>query len=109
MNYDQDWPEDTMENRRAMVEKTIRAATYEELKALGEKRFPVVTDPWFVRFSEFLESHRNARFYMAEAPGGAEVIYCRDEEKGIWFLPGTGMGIIQPKGLELLAGIVDGM
>lgn len=109
MSYDDDWPEDTMETRRAMVRKTIQPVTYEELKALGEKRFPLATDPWCLRFSEFLQSHKNSRFYRAEAPGGAEIIYCRDGEKGVWFLPGSGMGIIQPKGLQMLAEIVDAL
>lgn len=110
MSYDDnDWPDDAVEKRREMVAKTIRVATYEELKAMGEKRFPVVTDPWYVRFSEFLEAHRTSKFYLAEAPGGAEVIYCREENKGVWFLPGSGMGIIQAKGLGMLAEIVDGL
>ena len=108
MSYD-DWPDNTMENRRVMIRKTIRPATWDELVALGEKRFPVATDPWCIRFNEFLKNHKTAKFYRAEAPGGAEVIYCRDTEKGIWFLPGSGMGIIQPRGLEALKDIVDSL
>lgn len=108
MSYD-DWPDDTMEARREMVKKTIKPVTYEELRALGEQRFTVVTDPWYVRFSEFLNQHKDSKFYRAEAPGGAEVIYCRDGGKGVWFLPGSGMGVIQDKGLKLLAEIVDAL
>jgi len=106
MSYE-DWPDDALEARRAMVRKTIRPMTYEELKELGDKRFAVATDPWCVRFNEFLQSHKTSKFYRAEAPGGAEVIYCRESESGIWFLPDSGMGIIQPKGLQMLAEIVD--
>lgn len=109
MSYDDDWPQDTMETRRAIVRKTIRPVTYEELKVLAEKRFSVATDPWCMRFNEFLQSHKNSRFYRAEAPGSAEIIYCRDGEMGVWFLPGSGMGIIQPKGLQMLAEIVDSL
>jgi hypothetical protein len=108
MSYD-DWPDDTMEVRRAMVRKTIRPVSYDELVELGEKRFPVATDPWFTRFNEFLQAHKASKFYQAEAPGGAEVIYCREAEKGVWFLPGSGMGIIQSKGLKALAEIVDAL
>jgi hypothetical protein len=39
MSYD-DWPDDTMETRRAMVKKTIRPATYEELKELAKSGSP---------------------------------------------------------------------
>lgn len=108
MSYE-DWPDNTMENRRTMVRKTIRAATLEELKNLGEKRFPVVTDPWCERYNEFLKQNADAKFYRAEIPEGAEIIYCRDSGKGVWFLPGSGMGIIQPKGLQMLAEIVDSL
>jgi hypothetical protein len=109
MNHDDDWPEDAMENRRAMIRQTIRPASYEELKHLEEANFPVVSDPWFVRFNEFLEAHKTSRFYRAEVPGGAQVVYCREGEKGVWFLAGSGMGIIQPKGLQMLREIVDAL
>ena len=109
MSYDDDWPEDTMETRRAAVRKPIRTATYEELKTLSEKRFPVVSDPWCMRFNEFLDNHKASKFYRADIPGGAEIIYNREAEKGVWFLPGNGMGIIQPKGLKALAEIVDAL
>jgi hypothetical protein len=106
MNHD-DWPDNTMENRRAVVRKTIRPATLPELEELGEKRFPVVTDPWCEKYHEFLRQNRDGKFYRAESPEGAEIIYCRDAGIGVWFLPGTGMGIIQPKGLQMLAETVD--
>jgi len=107
MSYD-DWPDNTMEDRRAMVRKTIRPASVSELKQLGEKLFPVVTDPWAERFNAFLTDHANGKFYVAEIPG-ARITYCRDAGQGIWFIPGTGMGIIQPKGLQALAEIVDAL
>ncbi len=109
MNYDDDWPDNTMENRRAMVRKTIRPVASAELKQLGERLFPAITDPWAERFSAFLAEHPNDKFYLAEAPGGAHIAYCRDAGRGIWFIPGTGMGIIQPKGLQALAEIVDAL
>jgi hypothetical protein len=109
MSYDDDWPDATHENRRAMIRKTIQPVSLDELKQLSEKRFPVVTDPWCARFNEFLASNPTARFYRAWVPEGAEIIYCRDAEKAIWFLPGTGMGIVQPKGLAVLKQIVDSL
>jgi hypothetical protein len=108
MSYD-DWPDDTMENRRAVVRETIRPATLEELKQLGEKRFPIATDPWCERFNAFLSGHANGKFHLAKTPEGAEIVYCRDAGQGVWFLPGKGMGIIQPKGLQVLAEIVDAL
>lgn len=109
MSYDDDWPINTLENRRLMVRKTIRPATIEELGQLAAKMFPVATDPWAERFSVFLKEHANDKFYLAMSSEGAHIAYCRDAGKGIWFLPGTGVGIIQPRGLEVLAEIVDAL
>lgn len=106
MSYDEDWPDQTMENRRQMVKKTIRPATLDELKKLGEARFPIVTDPWCERYNTFLASHADAKFYRAEIHGDLEIIYCADSGKGVWFLPDKGMGIIQPNGLKMLAEVV---
>lgn len=108
MSYD-DWPDQTIENRRKVVRETIRPATYEELKELGEKRFPVATDPWCEKYHQFLNQHKNSRFFLAETPEGAEIAYCREANNAIWFLPGKGMGVIQPKGLQVLAEIVDAL
>jgi hypothetical protein len=108
MSYDDDWTEDTVGNRRKVVRETLRPMTWEELKALGEERFPVATDPWCERFESFLRSHTHSKFYRAETPEGAEVVYCRDTMQGLWFLPGSGMGIIQQRGLDFLREIVDG-
>jgi hypothetical protein len=109
MSYDDDWPDNTMENRRLLVRKTIRPVTIAELKQLAEKRFPVATDPWCARFNAFLVDNTSAKFYQAEVPGGAEVIYCRDAEQAVWFLPGKGMGVVQPNGLAMLKEIVDAL
>jgi len=103
MSYDDDWPDQTHENRRYMIRKTIHPVTIAELKKLGEKRFPIVTDPWCERFFQFLADHPDSQYFMVTSPEGAEVIYCKDSGKGLWFLPEKGMGIIMPKGLEILA------
>lgn len=109
MSYDDDWPDQTWENRRILIKKTIRPATLAELRQLGELRFPIVTDPWCTRYNEFLTTNAEAKFYRAELQEHAEIIYCADIGKGVWFLPGKGMGIIQSKGLEILKEIVDAL
>lgn len=109
MSYDDDWPDQTWENRRLMIKKTIHPVTLAELKERGEKRFPIVTDPWCGRYNEFLETYSDAKFHRADIPEHAEIIYCHDAGKGVWFLPGKGMGIIQSKGLEILKGVVDAL
>jgi hypothetical protein len=107
MSYDDDWPDNTLETRREMVCKTIRPTTVEELKQLGAELFPVVSDPWAERFNAFLAERAHDKYYLAEAPG-AHIAYCREAGRGIWF-SGNGVGIIQPKGLQALAEIVDAL
>lgn len=110
MSYDDDWPDNTWENRRLMIKKTIRPVSLAELKQLGEKRFLIVTDPWCVRYNEFLATHAEAKYYLADIPEKAEIIYCQDTGKGFWFLPdGKGMGFVQSKGLEIIKGVVDAL
>lgn len=109
MSYDDDWPDMTWENRRLKLKKTIRPITIAELKTLGEARFPIVTDPWCIRYFEFLNSHPEGSFYRGEIPGDVEVIYCREAEKAVWFLPGKGMGIVQARGREILREVVDAL
>ncbi len=109
MSYDNEWLDQTLEDRRKAVEESIRPATIEELRALGRERFPSASDPWSESYKAFLDEHPKGDYYRAETHEGAELVYCRDAEKGIWFLPGRGMGMMQPKGLKLMAGIVDAL
>ena len=102
MSYDDDWPDPTWDNRREMVRKTIRPVTYGALKKLGEHLFPIVSDPWCIRYNEFLDAHPDSRYFHARISGDTEIVYCRDQNRGIWFMPGKGLGKIQSKGLGIL-------
>ncbi len=104
-----DWPTDTIELRKAAIRKTIRRVPQAELLALGEERFPIVTDPWCERYFSFVKGHPHSRFYRAEVGATAEVVYCREPSNGMWFMPGFGMGFLRPRGLEALEEIVDSL
>lgn len=107
MSDDDDWGDHAMDDRRRKIRETIRRATVEELKRLGEQHFAVANDPWLERYLALLTKNPRAGFYRASTPEGAEVVYCRDTEEGVWFLADSGMGFIQPKGLQVLREIVD--
>ena len=109
MSYDEEWPDQTMENRRKVVRETIRPATWEELHKLGEQCFPIASDPWCEKYNQFLKEHKHSKFYLAKSPEGAEIAYCHETGNAIWFLPGKGMGVVQPKGLQMLAEIVNSL
>ena len=100
--------EEITKARRKAIAESIRTISVEELKALGERLFPFVGDPWRDKFFAFLHENPGATFHHATTHDHVQIIYCRDKEKGMWFLPGTGMGPMQPKGLGIFKQIVEG-
>ena len=103
MNY-----EEILEERSAAVKESLKTLSNDEVSALGERLFPYADDPWREQFFAFLAEHSGATFYHAAIPGGLEIIYCHSENRGIWFIPHQGVGLIQEKGLQVLSGIVSG-
>jgi hypothetical protein len=100
--------EEITKARRKAIAESIRTISAEELKALGEKLFPGVDHPWREKFFAFINENPGATFHHATAHDGVQIIYCHAEDKGMWFLPGTGMGPMQPKGRAILKKIVEG-
>jgi hypothetical protein len=100
--------EEITEARRKAVAASIRTISIEELKVLGEKLFPFVGDAWREKYFAFLDEHPGATFHHATAHDGVQFIYCLAQDKGIWFLPKSGMGPMQPKGRAILKKIIEG-
>lgn len=109
MSYDDSWPENTLEDRREAVRKSIHPVTLDELRKFGETAFPLVTDPWCEKFNALLKGNAHCRFYRAKSLEGADIIYCKDAHTAMWFLKGSGMGFVQPRGLEIIGRIVDSL
>lgn len=109
MSTDDIWPEDIGGKRREVVRQTIRLVNRDELKQFGDSVFKVVTDPWCEKFNTMLRENPNSRFYKAQLPEGADIIYCADAEMGMWFLEDSGMGFLQPKGVAMLREIVSSL
>ena len=95
------------EARREAIEKSIHTIGAQELKALGEGLFPYVDHPWREKFFSFVEANAGSTFYHASTHDRVHVIYWPTEDKGMWFMPGSGMGPMQPKGLKVLKEIVE--
>lgn len=100
--------EEITEARRKAITASIRTIGVEELKTLGERLFPFVGDPWRDKFFDFVTENSSATFHHAMTHDGVQVIYCHAKQRGMWFMPGTGMGPMQPKGLAALKQIVEG-
>src|SRR4249919_3650170 len=93
--------------RRKAIAASIRTISPEELKAIGERIFPMVDHPWREKFFTFISENSGATFYHGTTDDGVEMVYCHAKEKGMWFMPGTGMGPIQAQGLKALKQIVE--
>jgi hypothetical protein len=97
-----------MEERGHAVEASLREIGTEELGQLEPVLFPDVTHPWLIPYHHFIEEHRGCLFYHGKADDHTHVIYCRQKEAGMWFIPGVAVGLLQPAALEGMKAIVDG-
>src|SRR3954452_8257520 len=88
--------------RRQAIAKSIRTINVEELNKLGEELFPYVGDPWRDTFFQFLTENPGATFHHAVTSDNVNIVYCRDKDKGLWFLPGSGMGPLQVRGKKIM-------
>lgn len=88
------------EARRKAIGETIKPISVEELKALCEGLFPNFDHPWRGTVFTFISENSGATFHHAVTDDRIHIIYCHAKDKGMWFLPGRGMGPLQAKGLH---------
>ena len=85
-------------DRRKAITKSIRIISVEELKKLGDEMFDDPDRPWRDAFLQFIAEHPGATFYHASAGEGVIFVYSRDGDKGLWYLPGSGLGPLSEAG-----------
>ena len=96
-----------MEARRKAVEQSIHPLTHQELVAIGETLFAKnPSHQWKEAFDRFIAENPHGSFYHAETDDKLQLVYCAEQEKGIWFLPGVGMGILRERGIAALKAIL---
>jgi hypothetical protein len=100
--------EELTEERRRAIEASIRVISVDELKQLGAELFPYLDHPFRGKYDTFIEENAGATFHHAATHDHVHIIYCSTKDKGMWFLPGSGMGPLQAKGLKILKEIVKG-
>jgi hypothetical protein len=88
--------------RRKAIAKSIRVISVEELKKLGEEIFDSPDRPWRDAFLQLIEENPGCTFHHADAGEGVILLYCRDVDKGLWCLPGSGLGPLSEGGRELM-------
>ena len=88
--------------RRKAITKSIRIISVEELKKLGEEIFDSPDRPWRQTFLSLIAEHPGATFYHASAGEGVIFLYSQDQDKGLWYLPGSGMGPLSVAGRQIM-------
>ena len=92
--------------RRNAITKSIRIISVEELKKLGEEMFDDPNRPWRDAFLQFIAENPGATFYQASAGEGVIFVYSRDGDKGLWYLPGSGIGPLSIGGRQIMKEVI---
>ena len=95
------------EARRKSISSSLRTISVDELKALGERLFPIASDPWREKYFNFISENATETFHHATTHDHFDVVYCHARNKGIWYLRDVGKGGIPADGLALLKEIVE--
>src|SRR5258708_40339888 len=103
MPFDKIDIESITKERRRSVAKSIRTISIEELKKLGDEVFHDLDDPGREVFFRFVAEHSRTIIHHAIASDGGNMLYCRDADKGIWFVRGVGEGILSPTRRRMLS------
>ncbi len=93
--------------RRKAIGKTIRPISLEEMKKLGEDLFKYADDPWREAYFAFVKENPGATCHHAMTSDGVNLLYCREKDRGIWFLPGRGMGPLQERGRQTMKDAIE--
>jgi hypothetical protein len=93
--------------RRKAIAKSIRIISVEELNKLGEEMFDDPERPWRQTALQFIAEHPGATFYHASAGEGVIFIYSRDGDRGLWYLPGSGLGPLSEGGRQLMKKAIE--
>src|SRR3954451_17954388 len=88
--------------RRKAIAKSIRIIGVEELKKLGEEIFDSPDRPWRQTFLSVVTANPGATFYHASAGEGVIVLYSPGDDKGLWYLPGSGIGPLSDGGRQIM-------
>jgi hypothetical protein len=95
------------EERRKSVAQTLRVVSVEEMKKMGDQMFKYADDPWRETYFKFIAEHPGATYHHGVTNDGVNVLYSQENDKGLWFIPGSGMGPLQEKGRKAMKQIIQ--
>src|SRR5262245_4681875 len=90
------------EERDKAIKKSIRTIGLDELKKLGEEIFPYPDDPWRTTLFRLIKERPHATYYQATAGDHVVFLYCLEEDLGLWFLRGSGVGPLSERGKQMV-------
>src|SRR6185295_18703475 len=90
------------EERRKSVAQSLRVIGVDEAKKMGEQLFKFADDPWRAAYFNFIAEHPGATLHHGVTSDGVNVLYNLENDKGMWFIPGSGMGPLQEKGRKAM-------
>jgi hypothetical protein len=94
--------------RRKAITKSIRIISVEELKKLGEEIFDSPDRPWRQTFLSLIAEHPGATF-TTRPQGKASFFFTpSDQDKGLWYLPGSGLGRLSEGGRQMMKEAIAG-
>jgi len=94
--------------RRKSLAQTLRPVSVAEMKTLGDELFKYVDDAWRHAYFGFIAENPGTSFHHAVTSDGVHLLYCKDKDKGIWFLPGQGKGPLQATGKRAMKELIEG-
>jgi hypothetical protein len=92
--------ETVSEQRRTAIQQSLQSITVAELRKLVRDLSDFEGDPWQQNFLRVIEAHPQGSFYRAVTQEGITILYCPEEDAGIWVLPGSGMGPMPEEGKQ---------
>jgi hypothetical protein len=99
-------PKEIKQTWRTAVEKSIRRLSFDELNAIWERLFSDHSHPWSEPFRQLIDKNADGPFFHATTTDQIQFLYCHDDEKGYWFIPGIAIGIMQPSALNVMKEII---
>ena len=100
--------ESLTKERIKAIAQTLRTIDTDEMKKIGNEIFHFADDPWRDAFFKFIAENPGSTFHYATTSDGVNIVYSRDHDKGIWFLPGSGLGLLQTKGKQIMKDMIEG-
>jgi hypothetical protein len=95
------------DDRHKAVAKSIRVIEVQEIKKLTDEIFHFADDPWRDTVLQLVAENPGATFYHADAGEGVVFLYLRDQDKGLWWLPHSGMGPLSARGRQAMKDAID--